>query len=74
MIKKELQLNLFKVNSENLHVSFATVVKDKMYLLGNSILESKDSDNYRLLKSSYDDVSHVITDVLVKYKIDFNSN
>jgi hypothetical protein len=71
---KEMQLDYLKVNSENLHESFATEVKDKMYLLGTSILESKDSANYRLLKTSYDDVSHTITDVLVKYNVDYNSN
>ncbi|TAL67835.1 MAG: tetratricopeptide repeat protein [Bacteroidetes bacterium] len=74
LYQKEQQLDYIKVTHKNLHESFSSEVKDKMYVLGNFILESKENNNYRQLKSSYDDVSHIITETLVKYNVDFNSN
>src|SRR3989339_798202 len=67
-------LDFVKVNNRNLYDSFSTDVKDRMYLLGNYILESNDSKNYELLKSSFDDVSHSISDVLVKYNIEYSTD
>ncbi|TAL70160.1 MAG: tetratricopeptide repeat protein [Bacteroidetes bacterium] len=74
--QKKEQLSELEVAMKNFHNLITTDVKDDWYLLGNAILNSGDSSNYKILCSTFDQVSHRLSNILEKYQpqIYFNNN